>query len=82
MDDLLLEDVDDDLIRQIEESARKHGITFSDEAIRLLEVGLAHRGQVGPDSKIGIPSQSLKRLHVRDFDGLDLKLVNPFETGA
>jgi argininosuccinate synthase len=41
MDDLLIEDIDDDLVREIEESARKHGKTFNEEVIYLLEVSFA-----------------------------------------
>jgi hypothetical protein len=41
MDDLLIEDIDDDLIRDIQELADRDGCTFDEEAIRLLELGLA-----------------------------------------
>jgi hypothetical protein len=41
MDDLLIEDVDDDLVRDVQILADRHGCTFDKEAIRLLELGLA-----------------------------------------
>jgi hypothetical protein len=40
MDDLLIEDIDGDLVREIEERALRSGRTVDDEAIRLLELGL------------------------------------------
>jgi plasmid stability protein len=41
MDNLLIEDIDDDLVRDIQMLADRHGCTFDEEAIRLLELGLA-----------------------------------------
>lgn len=41
MGDLLIENIDDDLVREIQRLADYHGCTFDEEALRLLELGLA-----------------------------------------
>ncbi|MEI5679996.1 MULTISPECIES: hypothetical protein [unclassified Mesorhizobium] len=45
MADLLIENIDDDLVRAIERNARMRGTTVDEEAIRLIELGLANVAQ-------------------------------------
>jgi plasmid stability protein len=46
VDDLLIEDLDDDLIRQVQERALRNGRTVDKEVIYLLERGMAEESRM------------------------------------
>jgi plasmid stability protein len=46
MDDLLIEDIDDELIREVHDRALRNGRTIDQEVIYLLERSLAHESKM------------------------------------
>jgi hypothetical protein len=51
MEDLLIEDIDDSLMRRLEESARRHGRALNDEVIRLLALSFTRNRAIQPITK-------------------------------